>query len=123
MFSIFLIFITELIAFRWGTAKLASIGISHDPHGHNVGGLAAHGPESPGPDMHTHGVEEQAGFSAIEEQGTVDSYEKKNVDGSGKDVEARVNISSYDSAIDTAATQIIGVAILEFGVLLHRCVA
>ena len=46
--SVFGIFITELVAFRWGTAKLASIGVSHDPHGHGVPhspSHAAHGPE------------------------------------------------------------------------------
>lgn len=29
MLSIFLIFIVEIIAFRWGTAKLAAIGMEH----------------------------------------------------------------------------------------------
>ncbi len=29
LLSIFVIFIVELIAFRWGTAKLAKLGLSH----------------------------------------------------------------------------------------------
>jgi len=29
LLSIFLIFIVELVAFRWGTAKLAQLGVSH----------------------------------------------------------------------------------------------
>ena len=62
-------------------------------------------------------------FDAIEteEQEMAESFEKKN-EGSGKDVEANVNVVVFDNAVDSAATQIIGVAILEFGVLLHRCV-
>ena len=46
--SIFMIFVVELIAFRWGTAVLAKVGLKHDPHGHGLatGAHAAHGPES-----------------------------------------------------------------------------
>ena len=29
MFSLFSIFIVELVAFRWGTAKLAKLGVVH----------------------------------------------------------------------------------------------
>lgn len=32
MLSLFSIFIVELIAFRWGTAKLAALGIKHGEH-------------------------------------------------------------------------------------------
>ncbi|KAJ8495293.1 hypothetical protein ONZ45_g12915 [Pleurotus djamor] len=39
LLGIFVIFVAELIAFRWGTAKLAQLGITHDPHGHNAGVL------------------------------------------------------------------------------------
>lgn len=111
MLSIFIIFVTELIAFRWGTAKLASLGISHDPHGHGVGGHAAHGPEgaatSLNNDINVMGIDTQA----------ISDVEKNSFDGmKGKEIET----SMPTNAVDTAATQIIGVAILEFGVLLHR---
>ncbi|KAK0467205.1 Zinc/iron permease [Desarmillaria tabescens] len=79
MLSIFLIFIVELIAFRWGTKKLAEIGMRHDAHGHLAGSHAAHGPE---------------GNST-----------------------SRINMNI--AVLDSALTQIIGVAILEFGVALH----
>ena len=115
MLSIFSIFITELIAFRWGTAKLASIGISHDPHGHDLGGHAAHGPEgsnSPALNNDINVIGINNGQASDAEVLSKSSFEKTT----SKDIETAVT----QSVVDSAATQIIGVAILEFGVLLHR---
>lgn len=43
LISIFGIFIVELIALRWGTARLASLGIeAHDPHSHHQHSPHAH---------------------------------------------------------------------------------
>jgi zinc transporter 1/2/3 len=109
MLSIFFIFIVELVAFRWGTSKLAALGLTHgafricrmlkispysnaDPHGHGLGAHAAHGPER--------------GASPTRS----DNDLKIN-----DDVEAAREDSDFN-----AAAQIIGVFILEFGVLLHR---
>ncbi|KAF8551353.1 ZIP zinc/iron transport family [Imleria badia] len=86
MLSLFSIFIIEIIAFRVGSAKLAALGIKHDPHGHGLGSHAAHGPE---------GVSEDEKTTS--------------------DLEA--SQSHFDD--DSALAQIIGVFILEFGVLLH----
>ncbi|KAF8875081.1 ZIP-like iron-zinc transporter [Gymnopilus junonius] len=91
MLAIFAIFIVELIAFRWGTAKLAAMGKSHDPHGHSFG-HAAHGPE----DNH----------DAIKEEKVSNDIETASVSDDDKD---------WSDALG----QMIGVAILEFGVLLH----
>ncbi|KAK0239067.1 ZIP-like iron-zinc transporter [Armillaria nabsnona] len=98
MLSIFSIFIVELIAFRWGTQKLAEIGMRHDAHGHEAGGHAAHGPE---------------GHIAHQIEGNVGESKLKSSD-SELDVE-----DQQHRALDSAMTQIIGVAILEFGVTLH----
>jgi len=88
MLSLFGIFIIEIVAFRVGKAKLAKIGISHDPHGHGIGSHAAHGPE--------------------------ETFEDKN---SASDLEAsQITAVHFD---DSAMAQVIGVFILEFGVLLH----
>ncbi len=101
-----MIFIVEIIAFRWGTAKLASIGFSHDAHGHGVGGMAAHGPEN---------TSEAEGHAVL-----------NGNDGSSSDEEKNPRVSVGDDSeigsgvIDSALTQIIGIAILEFGILLHR---
>ncbi|KAJ7774041.1 ZIP-like iron-zinc transporter [Mycena metata] len=92
MLSIMSIFILELVAFRWGTSRLQKLGINHDPHGHNVGGHAAHGPEG-SPSELTKSVDD------IEEQGP--------------------NHKMRGHLDDSAAAQIIGIAILEFGVLFH----
>ncbi|KAJ7599376.1 ZIP-like iron-zinc transporter [Mycena floridula] len=85
LLSIFTIFIVELVAFRWGSSRLARFGLHYDVHGHVTGSHAAHGPE-----------------------GTLPA---KN---SSSDIE-----SMYQAPLDSAAAQIIGVAILEFGVALH----
>lgn len=96
LLSVFSIFIVELIAFRWGTSKLKKIGKSHDAHGHHTGSHAAHGPEF---------KEEQPQALQKEDSLEIDKESQGHHHG-----------HSFD---DSAATQIIGVAILEFGVLLH----
>ncbi|EMD38804.1 hypothetical protein CERSUDRAFT_47146 [Gelatoporia subvermispora B] len=95
--SIFMIFILELVAFRWGTAKLAKLGITHDAHGHGVGGHAAHGPEG----------------AKSEETSAV--QEKYDIDLEAEAIAAAKN----GAVVENPTAQIIGVAILEFGVLLH----
>ncbi|KAK0217742.1 Zinc/iron permease [Armillaria fumosa] len=99
MLSIFSIFILELIAFRWGTKKLAEIGMSHDAHGHLAGGHAAHGPEGD--------IAHQIELGNVGES-------KINASDSELDVE-----DQRHRVLDSAMTQIIGVSILEFGVTLH----
>ncbi|KAJ6545292.1 ZIP-like iron-zinc transporter [Mycena capillaripes] len=89
LLSIFSIFILELITFRWGTLKLEKIGLRHDQHGHYTGSHAAHGPE-----------------------GT------KTPVSENADVEAQQE-DHHDHLDDSASAQIVGIAILEFGVLLH----
>jgi len=98
MLSIFCLFIVEIVAFRWGTAKLAKIGKKHDTHGHGLPSHAAHGPE-PGTPVP---AASSTPKGSIEQD--VNKLEKAN----------------FDSVLDDSiATQIIGVAILEFGVVLH----
>jgi len=95
LLSIFGIFIVELIAFRWGTAKLTALDMIYDPHGHEIGSHIAHGPEGD-ERKYTNGNE----------------VSEKKVD----DVESLHKARGMDAA---AAGQIIGVFILEFGVVLH----
>ncbi|KAJ7227835.1 ZIP-like iron-zinc transporter [Mycena haematopus] len=97
LLSIFSIFILELIAFRWGTSRLEKIGLRHDPHGHYTGSHAAHGPEgTQTPPKENGDVEEQR-------------HDGHHDHGHGA-------LSVLD---DSASAQIVGIAILEFGVLLH----
>ncbi|KAF9006007.1 ZIP-like iron-zinc transporter [Cyathus striatus] len=96
MLSIFFIFIVELVAFRWGTAKLKAINAHHDVHGHGHGSLAAHGPEG-------ELVQPKSGASS-------------SSDIESPKVEHQHGILGFD---DSAITQIVGIAILEFGVALH----
>ncbi|KAL4080539.1 Zinc/iron permease [Scleroderma citrinum] len=94
MLSLFSIFIVELVAFRWGTAKLSALGVVHDAHGHGLGAHAAHGPENVNPIQLS----------------TNDSLSEKS------DPEVAISKKVQD---DNPLAQIIGVFILEFGVLLH----
>ncbi|KAF7293072.1 hypothetical protein MIND_01206600 [Mycena indigotica] len=98
LLSIMTIFIVELIAFRWGTAKLTRIGVQHDAHGHSVGSHAAHGPES-----------SKLAFGGPP---------PKNMSEDGHISDAEIGEVTTSTTADTAG-QIIGIAILEFGVLLH----
>ncbi|KAK7459651.1 hypothetical protein VKT23_009633 [Stygiomarasmius scandens] len=98
MLSIFIIFILEFVAFRWGTAKLAQLGVQHDPHGHVVGSHASHGPEG---GMRTNAAEE-TDFSKSKESES-----------------ERGSVQSPSSTLDSAWAQVIGIGILEFGVVLH----
>ncbi|KAI0046087.1 ZIP zinc/iron transport family [Auriscalpium vulgare] len=94
LLSIFSIFIVELVAFRIGTARLAKLGIRHDAHGHSVGGHAAHGPE---------------GDADVEE----------DFDGPPRKEFREDSAADQADAEHNALAQIIGVAILEFGIVLH----
>ncbi|KAK7039905.1 ZIP-like iron-zinc transporter [Favolaschia claudopus] len=102
LLSIFSIFILELVAFRWGTGRLKRLGLGHDAHGHGVGSHAAHGPETP----HATGSHEHF------DRDDVDA-EKQIHGGDGSDQ----RLYRHDDS--EAVAQIIGIAILEFGVLLH----
>ncbi|KAJ6480886.1 ZIP-like iron-zinc transporter [Mycena sanguinolenta] len=106
LLSIFSIFILELVAFRWGTSKLEKIGLRHDPHGHYTGSHAAHGPEgTQTPPKEHDDVEAQRHDSHHHHH----DHHHEHGHGNG-------GLSHLD---DSAAAQIVGIAILEFGVLLH----
>ncbi|KAF9269088.1 ZIP-like iron-zinc transporter [Marasmius fiardii PR-910] len=102
MLSIFSLFVIEVIAFRWGTAKLAKLGARYDTHGHEAGGShAAHGPEDNDNLSSNISIGEPHPVSDIEKSLSASSPHKPH------------------SVIDNPLSQIIGVAILEFGVVLH----
>lgn len=99
MLSIFLLFVIEVIAFRWGTAKLTKLGTRYDTHGHEAGGShAAHGPED-------------NDSLSISEQNRTPDVEKTAPSASSP--------HKPHSVIDNPVSQIVGIAILEFGVVLH----
>jgi zinc transporter 1/2/3 len=96
MFSIFVIFFVELAAFRWGTKRLAKLGVTYDAHGHGHGAHAAHGPE----------------------QVTGDGGSKSDLEKSAKPLHTveKHGLSVLD---DSALAQVLGIFILEFGIILH----
>jgi len=100
MLSIFAIFIVEIVAFRWGMARLhkIGIGISPDAHGHHNHAVSSHADPPASHDSKSDGKNEDVGSKLEKGNGT----------------------SHSDSVQDNSvAAQVIGVAILEFGVLLH----
>jgi len=99
MFGVFGIFFLELAAYRIGSARLKALGFNPDPHGHGVGPSgthAAHGPES----------------GRIEE---ISDDHDKTASSGDNDLEKAEIVPVLDDPIP----QIIGIGILEFGVLLH----
>lgn len=106
MFGVFGIFFLELIAFRVGTQRLKDLGFDHDPHGHGVAGgsHAAHGPE--------HYVEPSLGLS--EQVRSQSDTEKSEIS-----IPHNHRHHGNDNILDDPIPQIIGIGILEFGVLLH----
>jgi zinc transporter 1/2/3 len=95
MMSVFCIFFLELAAFRWGTAKLAKAGITYDTHGHGAGGSGRHGAH--GPEM----------------------MESKDEENSSVGDGASPPEHHHNHLADSPLAQIVGVAILEFGVIFH----
>ncbi|KAF8202190.1 ZIP-like iron-zinc transporter [Pholiota molesta] len=99
LLSIFAIFIIELIAFRWGTSKLSKVGKTHDAHGHSLGSHAAHGPEG-----------------VINPPTRIESKTLDDAESAGSNPSQHEHNHGFE---DSMATQMIGIAILEFGVVLH----
>lgn len=140
--SIFFIFIVEIVAFRWGTAKLARLGITHDPHGHGLGAHDGGVPFAHGPGLNDEPrmrrtpsssqqaiVEEKVrdGKDDIEaaRPDSLEPLEQQQSHAHGLDEKHAHQGHGHGhegALVDSAATQIIGVAILEFGVILHRFV-
>ncbi|KAL6306140.1 Zinc/iron permease [Sparassis latifolia] len=112
LISIFSIFIVELVAFRWGTAKLAKIGLSHDAHGHDIGQHASHAAH--GPEMGVPSTSSVTGSVTMFADG---GSEKDGQISRAEDIES--GSSHLESVSDSPLAQIIGIGILEFGVLLH----
>lgn len=76
---------------RFSCSYVSLMAITSDPHGHDVGTVAAHGPEGD----------------------PVNQDSEKNI--------SDVDSFDYENGLgNAAAAQILGVAILEFGVILHR---
>jgi zinc transporter 1/2/3 len=108
LLSIFGIFIVELLAFQWGTAKLAKIGLSYDAHGHGIGAHSSHGPEGVQTELQVT-AEKDPSSSDIESNGNQRPFSS---DPKNEDKES----FNFD---DNVLAQMVGVGILEFGVLLH----
>ncbi|EJD43694.1 zinc-regulated transporter 2 [Auricularia subglabra TFB-10046 SS5] len=106
MFSVFCLFFVELFAFRIGTRRLQRANAAaYDPHGHNVGDhgtLNAHGPEL-----------------AVAPPELKPKAEVKGASTSDTDLEHAAPAPGLHNMTHNALAQIIGVAILEFGVVFH----
>ncbi|KAI0316008.1 ZIP-like iron-zinc transporter [Amylostereum chailletii] len=115
MGSIFFIFIIELLAFRVGTAQLKRLGVQYDVHGHGVGGHSAHGPEAR-PATSEDDIAMETASEDVENQ--LSFSEKEHAEGAGH-VHTHGRERHDHTMDDSAIAQVLGVAILEFGVMLH----
>ena len=79
-----------------------TIGTNPDAHGHDIGAHSSHGPEG------THHTELQI------------TAESSDVESNGNQ-EGKEGIKAGFTFDESVLAQMVGVGILEFGVLLHRC--
>ncbi|KAG8742223.1 high-affinity Zn(2+) transporter zrt1 [Ceratobasidium sp. 423] len=102
MIAVFVIFFIELAAYRWGTAKLDALGVkAYDNHGHahdSAGRHGAHGPETT-------------------EQGVTNPEKMDNQ--SNSELGSHQHITRPHPMTHSALAQLLGVAVLEFGVVFH----
>lgn len=105
MVSVFAIFLVEIIAFRWGMSRLEKLGIQYDAHGE---GHAAHGPEAVGNHDARGGAEHE-------------HHDVKQAEFKGSD-SLEAPESETEMSRSQASAQILGVAILEFGVIFHSVI-
>ena len=111
MSAVFFLFFAELIAFRWGTARLAKLGANYDTHGHGHG-YTAHGPE---------------GTNDLTPAATIDA-KTKSPPSSDAEFQAQTEVHHTHTHTHTHTqessplAQVISVIILEFGVLFHSII-
>ncbi|KAH9926241.1 ZIP zinc/iron transport family [Epithele typhae] len=129
--SIFSIFMVELVAFRWGTARLARLGLAHDAHGHGLVSHAAHGPETDqatqariaGNSSSPAALHVDIAISPREksqDSESLNEHEHAQQNGHLFPPHKHSHHHHHPHAVgDSAVAQIVGIAILEFGVLLH----
>ena len=122
--SLFLTFVGEMVAFRIGTARLAKLGIDMteangtDGHGSHPGAHAGHFARvEAADDVETNGAANAGAPAAIKKHNNIEVSEKEIDDDETDD---RYRDASLNAP---AAAQILGVAILEFGVVLHSIVS
>ena len=128
MMSIFGIFILELVAHRFGVYYMERLGIDVDTHGPGV----AHGPERPENaharlgdiegHHHDHGHDHRA--QALLTSGKAGEHGQPMVsEGSEKNAaDVYTDSASSMTSHSSVAAQIIGVAILEAGVVVHSVI-
>jgi zinc transporter 1/2/3 len=118
MLAVYFIFFSEVAAYRIGSAKMAKIGITYNTHNDAE---AEHG------HAHSHVVEEPAGTSTGPIALASPSSPSKEKDleasssseGSWQGDDVRVD---YDVGTTEGVAQLIAVAVLEFGVILHSII-
>ncbi|KAL4252037.1 ZIP transporter family protein [Abortiporus biennis] len=112
--SIFMIFIVEIVAFRWGTKKLAKLGvgkIANDDHD-----ILAQ------PQLSALGEKEKSinsGNTDLEINQTPRSLGDIGTNANTHRVQEGERHPHSGEIVDSALSQIVGVLILEFGVILH----
>lgn len=117
MMSLLAVFLVELFAFRIGTAKLKAAGFgAYDAHGHDGPSHASHGPEMGGPP--TPPAVDDIEAASVSGDVSAGSSDEKHGHGHGHDAAHSHAVAQADLQGDLLA-QILGVAILEFGVVFH----
>ncbi|KAH7105954.1 zinc-regulated transporter 2, partial [Auriculariales sp. MPI-PUGE-AT-0066] len=114
MISLFVVFLVELIAFRVGTSRLERLHAAYDSHGHGAVGGAAHGPEPSTPRAPP--ANELAIQTNLGSDGTIGEAHGET---KAKHFDAEHGHSHPHTVSNSAMAQLLGVGILEFGVVFH----
>ncbi|GAA6033172.1 hypothetical protein JCM8097_002981 [Rhodosporidiobolus ruineniae] len=117
LISLFGVFVIQMVFFRLGSEKLAKLGIAQAPHIHVVGHPGhVQGQDAAATVEGTHAHAHEHDSSAT--QGSVDSMEKGALTGESASDLAFRDASEQNPVI----AQAMGVATLEFGVMLHSVI-
>jgi len=120
MMAVFAVFLVELFAFRWGTAKLQAMGVTgYDAHGH------CGGPSAPMPAQKPEDSESPTPISSVEDQACCPPVVELEDATFNRDKESLELGSDHDhqhAPPRSGSAQILGVAILEFGIIFHSVI-
>jgi zinc transporter 1/2/3 len=118
MIAVYAIFFAEVAAFRIGNKKMERLGITYNTH---ADAEAAHG------HAHDHPVAGNAGVSPVgSAEGSTTTGQKQKMAEAGydssSDASSDVARVDYDITTSEGVAQLIAVAVLEFGVILHSII-
>ncbi|KAG7531376.1 hypothetical protein FFLO_04373 [Filobasidium floriforme] len=111
MMSVYAIFFAEVAAYRIGNKRMEKLGMTYNTH---ADAEAEHG--------HSHAHENLNNGNALDESISPIGSSEEGVAGVNDSLDADAARTDYDISTSEGVAQLIAVAVLEFGVILHSIV-